>query len=72
VFSAKNQLSQRARRTIQREPMPTDGDRVLERHAGTDPFVLYAGNIKPQKKSRSPSSFAVAKADLRIIRNTQD
>ncbi|MCU1341002.1 MAG: glycosyl transferase, group 1 [Candidatus Acidoferrum typicum] len=49
-----------------REPMPTDGDRVLERHAVTDPFVLYAGNIKPQKNlARLIEAFAVAKADLR-------
>jgi glycosyltransferase involved in cell wall biosynthesis len=49
-----------------REPMPTDGDRVLERHAVTDPFVLYAGNIKPQKNlPRLIEAFAVAKADLR-------
>src|ERR1700732_814716 len=49
-----------------REPMPSDGDRVLERHALTDPFVLYAGNIKPQKNlPRLIEAFAVAKADLR-------
>ena len=49
-----------------REPMPSDGDRVLERHAVTDPFVLYAGNIKPQKNlPRLIEAFAVAKADLR-------
>jgi glycosyltransferase involved in cell wall biosynthesis len=49
-----------------REPMPTDGDRVLERHAVTDPFVLYAGNIKPQKNlPRLIEAFAVAKAGLR-------
>jgi glycosyltransferase involved in cell wall biosynthesis len=49
-----------------REPMPTDGDRVLERHAVTYPFVLYAGNIKPQKNlPRLIEAFAVAKADLR-------
>src|SRR5260370_35428915 len=46
--------------------MPTDGDRVLERHAVTDPFVLYAGNIKPQKNlPRLIEAFAVAKPDLR-------
>src|SRR5258706_15922903 len=51
---------------FQREPMPTDGDRVLERHAVIDPFVLYAGNIKPQKNlPRLIEAFAVAKADLR-------
>src|SRR5690348_12738586 len=49
-----------------REPMPDDGDRVLERHAVSDPFVLYAGNIKPQKNlPRLIEAFAVAKADLR-------
>jgi glycosyltransferase involved in cell wall biosynthesis len=49
-----------------REPMPTDADRVLERHAVTDPFVLYAGNIKRQKNlPRLIEAFAVAKADLR-------
>src|SRR5258708_18436775 len=57
-----NALDERFRR----EPMPTDGDRVLERHAVTDPFVLYAGNIKPQKNlPRLIEAFAVAKADLR-------
>ena len=49
-----------------REPMPADADRILERHAVTDPFVLYAGNIKPQKNlPRLIEAFAVAKADLR-------
>jgi len=49
-----------------REPMPTDADRVLERHAVNDPFVLYAGNIKPQKNlPRLIEAFAVAKTDLR-------
>ena len=49
-----------------REPMPDGADRVLERHAVTDPFVLYAGNIKPQKNlPRLIEAFAVAKADLR-------
>jgi glycosyltransferase involved in cell wall biosynthesis len=49
-----------------REPMATDGDRILERHAVTDPFVLYAGNIKPQKNlPRLIEAFAVAKAELR-------
>ncbi len=48
-----------------REPEPTDGDRVLERHAVNDPFVLYAGNIKPQKNlPRLIEAFAVAKAEL--------
>ncbi|MGH9678968.1 MAG: glycosyltransferase family 4 protein, partial [Candidatus Acidiferrales bacterium] len=49
-----------------REEMPGDADRVLERHAVTDPFVLYAGNIKPQKNlPRLIEAFAIAKADLR-------
>lgn len=49
-----------------REPMPADADRILERHAVTDPFVLYAGNIKPQKNlPRLIEAFAVAKAELR-------
>ena len=51
---------------FQREPMPADADRILERHAVTDPFVLYAGNIKPQKNlPRLIEAFAVAKAELR-------
>jgi glycosyltransferase involved in cell wall biosynthesis len=49
-----------------REPLPADADRVLERHAVNYPFVLYAGNIKPQKNlARLIEAFAVAKADLR-------
>jgi glycosyltransferase involved in cell wall biosynthesis len=49
-----------------REPMPEGADRILERHAVTDPFVLYAGNIKPQKNlPRLIEAFAVAKSDLR-------
>src|SRR5712692_4529777 len=49
-----------------REPMPNDADRILERHAVTDPFVLYAGNIKPQKNlPRLIEAFAVAKSELR-------
>jgi len=49
-----------------REPAPTDADRTLERLAITDPFVLYAGNIKPQKNlPRLIEAFAVAKAELR-------
>jgi len=49
-----------------REPMPDDANRILERHAVTDPFVLYAGNIKPQKNlPRLIEAFAVAKAELR-------
>jgi len=49
-----------------REPSPADADRVLERHDVTDPFVLYAGNIKPQKNlPRLIEAFAVAKGELR-------
>ena len=49
-----------------REPMPEGADGILERHAVTDPFVLYAGNIKPQKNlPRLIEAFAVAKAELR-------
>jgi glycosyltransferase involved in cell wall biosynthesis len=49
-----------------REPLPADADRILERHAVNYPFVLYAGNIKPQKNlTRLIEAFAVAKADLR-------
>jgi glycosyltransferase involved in cell wall biosynthesis len=48
------------------EPMSEGADRILERHAVTDPFVLYAGNIKPQKNlPRLIEAFAVAKAELR-------
>jgi glycosyltransferase involved in cell wall biosynthesis len=47
------------------EPVPDGADRILERHAVTDPFVLYAGNIKPQKNlPRLIEAFAVAKAEL--------
>ncbi len=47
------------------EPLPTDGDRILERHAVNSPYVLYAGNIKPQKNlPRLIEAFAVAKAGL--------
>jgi glycosyltransferase involved in cell wall biosynthesis len=49
-----------------RDPLPADADRILERHAVTYPFVLYAGNIKPQKNlPRLIEAFAVAKAELR-------
>jgi glycosyltransferase involved in cell wall biosynthesis len=49
-----------------REPAPADADRTLERMAVTDPFVLYAGNIKPQKNlPRLIEAFAVAKSELR-------
>jgi len=49
-----------------REPLLADADRILERHAVNDPFVLYAGNIKPQKNlARLIEAFAVVKAELR-------
>ncbi|MBI1749199.1 MAG: glycosyltransferase family 4 protein [Acidobacteria bacterium] len=49
-----------------RDPLPADADRILERHAVNSPFVLYAGNIKPQKNlPRLIEAFAVAKAELR-------
>jgi len=48
------------------EPLPGDAERVLERHAVNSPYVLYAGNIKPQKNPpRLIEAFAVAKAELR-------
>jgi glycosyltransferase involved in cell wall biosynthesis len=48
------------------EPLPQDADRILERHAVNSPYVLYAGNIRPQKNlPRLIEAFAVAKAELR-------
>ena len=48
-----------------REPLSADADRILERHAVNHPFVLYAGNIKPQKNlTRLIEAFAVAKSEL--------
>ena len=48
------------------EPLPADADRILERHAVSSPYVLYAGNIRPQKNlPRLIEAFAVAKAELR-------
>jgi glycosyltransferase involved in cell wall biosynthesis len=47
------------------EPLPPDADRILERHAVTGPYVLYAGAIKPHKNlPRLFEAFAVAKAEL--------
>src|SRR5579862_1365347 len=47
------------------EPLPRDADRILERHAVNSPYVLYAGNIKPQKNlPRLIEAFAVVKAEL--------
>jgi len=41
------------------------GHRILERYAVSSPYVLYAGNIKPQKNlPRLIEAFAVAKAEL--------
>ncbi|MBI3669531.1 MAG: glycosyltransferase family 4 protein [Acidobacteria bacterium] len=51
---------------FQKEPLPADADRILERLAVNYPFVLYAGNIKPQKNlARLIEAFAVAKSELR-------
>ncbi len=48
------------------EPPPADAERILERHAVNSPYVLYAGNIRPQKNlPRLIEAFAVAKAELR-------
>lgn len=48
------------------EPPPADAERVLERLAVNDPFVLYTGNIKPQKNlARLIEAFAVVKAEMR-------
>ena len=48
------------------EPLPAEADRILERHAVNSPYVLYAGNIRPQKNlPRLIEAFAVAKAELR-------
>jgi glycosyltransferase involved in cell wall biosynthesis len=47
------------------EPLPADADRILERHAVTGPYVLYAGAIKAQKNlPRLIEAFAVAKGEL--------
>ncbi len=51
---------------FQKEPLPADADRILERLAVNYPYVLYAGNIKPQKNlARLIEAFAVAKSELR-------
>jgi len=48
------------------EPYPRDDGQILERHAISYPFVLYAGNIRPHKNlPRLIEAFAVAKAELR-------
>jgi glycosyltransferase involved in cell wall biosynthesis len=52
-----------------REPPPDDADRILARLAVSDPFVLFAGNIKPQKNlPRLIEAFAVAKDQLRAAK----
>jgi len=55
-----------------REPMPTDADRVLERHAVTDPSCSMREISSRRKSARLIEAFAVAKADLRITRSTRD
>jgi glycosyltransferase involved in cell wall biosynthesis len=49
------------------EPYPAGEEaRTLERHAVQGPFVLYAGNIRPQKNlTRLIEAFAVVKGELR-------
>jgi glycosyltransferase involved in cell wall biosynthesis len=48
-----------------REPPPPEADRILERHAVTYPYVLYAGSIRPQKNlARLIEAFAVVKSEL--------
>src|SRR5260370_19092198 len=48
------------------EPLPAHPDRILQRHAVSSPYVLYAGNIRPQKHlPRLIEAFAVANAELR-------
>ncbi len=55
------------------EPLPADADRILERHAATGPYVLYAGAIKPQKNlPRLIEAFAVAKAELAAYPELRD
>ncbi len=48
------------------EPLPSDADRILERHAVSGPYILYAGNVRPQKNlARLIEAFAVVKDELR-------
>jgi glycosyltransferase involved in cell wall biosynthesis len=48
------------------EPLPTDADRILERHAVSGPYILYAGNVRPQKNlARLIEAFAVVKDELK-------
>ena len=47
------------------EPPPGDSARILERHAVSYPYVLYAGSVQPQKNlARLVEAFAVVKAEL--------
>lgn len=48
------------------DPLPDDAGQILARHAIDSPYVLYAGNIRPQKNlPRLIEAFAVAKQELR-------
>jgi glycosyltransferase involved in cell wall biosynthesis len=48
------------------EPIAADADHVLARYAVDGPFVLYVGNIRPQKNlARLIEAFAVVKDELR-------
>jgi glycosyltransferase involved in cell wall biosynthesis len=48
------------------EPLPADADRILERHAVSGPYILYAGNVRPQKNlARLIEAFAVVKDELK-------
>src|SRR6202050_1698379 len=48
------------------EPLPSDADRILERHAVSGPYILYAGNVRPQKNlARLIEAFALVKDELR-------
>jgi glycosyltransferase involved in cell wall biosynthesis len=52
-------------RSFLSEPVAGDAERVLERYAVNRPYVLYAGNIKPQKNlPRLIEAFAVVKGEL--------
>jgi glycosyltransferase involved in cell wall biosynthesis len=48
------------------EPLPADAEQILARYAVDGPFVLYVGNIRPQKNlARLIEAFAVVKNELR-------
>ncbi len=50
---------------LTRDHEPPDQDRVLERYQVNYPYLLYAGNIRPQKNlPRLIEAFAVVKAEL--------